>query len=227
MNTTLATDLLAALAAGLFSSLHCVGMCGPLASLGCRAGLAGANRFFPLLFVAGKFVSYSVLGLAAGLAGAALVGVNALGRTTAVLSLAGGVLMFIVLVLSHLRWSTRPLVRLSARIAGFAARSRGYAPLLLGGAAALLPCGMLYAMVARSAAAGQPLVSMSLMQAFGLGTSPALLGIGTLMRLVPARWSRFGNTLAEGVLTLTALLLVWRGIAGLAMTPAHPSCCGQ
>jgi sulfite exporter TauE/SafE len=225
MSTTLVADLLAALAAGLFSSLHCVGMCGPLASLGCRAGMAKSSRVFPLLFVAGKFVSYSLLGLAAGFAGAALVGVNSFGKATAVLSLSGGALMLVLLVVSRLPFSARPLARLSAGVARFSLRTRGYAPLLLGGATALLPCGVLYAMVARSAAAGEPLVSMSLMQAFGLGTSPALLGVGTLLRLVPARWSRFGNMLAEVVLALTALLLLWRGIAGLAMTPAHPSCC--
>ncbi|HEY3296391.1 MAG TPA: sulfite exporter TauE/SafE family protein [bacterium] len=225
MDAALAPDLAAAFATGLLSSLHCIGMCGPLASLGCRAGLSRSSIIAPLLFVSGKIVSYSVLGLLAGFAGAVLIGTNLLGKATAIASLAGGALMLIILALNHFQVSSRHLTRLSAGIAKSSLKTGRRAPLYLGIAAALLPCGLLYAMVARSAAAGAPLAGMTLMQAFGLGTSPALIGVGTLLRLIPPRWSRFGSIAAEIVMALTALILLWRGIAGFTMTPVHHSCC--
>jgi hypothetical protein len=225
VDAALAPDLAAAFATGLLSSLHCIGMCGPLASLGCRAGLSRSSIIAPLLFVSGKIVSYSVLGLLAGFAGAVLIGTNLLGKATAIASLAGGALMLIILALNHFQVSSRHLTRLSAGIAKSSLKTGRRAPLYLGIAAALLPCGLLYAMVARSAAAGAPLAGMTLMQAFGLGTSPALIGVGTLLRLIPPRWSRFGSIAAEIVMALTALILLWRGIAGFTMTPVHHSCC--
>ena len=221
----LTPDLVAAFAAGLLSSLHCIGMCGPLASLGCRAGIVRSTVLAPVLFVAGKLISYSLLGLLAGAVGAAVIGTGLLGKAAAVVSLCGGVLMLVILALTHLNTGARSLLRVSTSLSKLSFRTGHGAPLLLGFAAALLPCGLLYAMVARSAAAGVPVVSMSLMQAFGLGTSPALLGVGTLLRLSPPRWSRFGSVAAEVVLVLAALLLLWRGIAGFRMSPSHPSCC--
>lgn len=225
MAASLLPDLAAAFAVGLLSSVHCIGMCGPLASVGCRAGLSRSSFLAPLLFVVGKLASYSLIGLLAGTVGAAFIASGALGQATAVISLCGGVLMLVVLFLTHLNLTSRHLVRLSTGIARVSLRSGFRAPLLLGIAASLLPCGLLYAAAARCAVAGEPLVSMSLMQAFGLGTSPALLGVGTLMRLIPPRWSRFGGIAAETVMALTALVLVWRGVMGYVMTPAHPSCC--
>lgn len=218
-------DLAAAFAAGLFGSLHCIGMCGPLASLGCRAGMSRREALGPLLFVSGKLVSYAALGLAVGFAGAALARGSAIGRMTAYISLGGGVLMLAILLLARFTTARGGLPKLSVALAKVSLRAGRAAPLLLGVAAALLPCGLLYAMVARSAASGAPVVSMGLMTAFGLGTSPALLGIGALLRALPQKWSRYGAVAGEVVLALTALGLVWRGVMGLMAAATGHSCC--
>ena len=224
MSVTFAADLLTALLAGLAGSLHCISMCGPLATVGCRAGFSRSTTLGPLLFVLGKLASYSILGLLAGWLGATLIGTGMLGRTTAIVSLAGGVLMLVVIAWS--RWRSVPgSAGLSVAIAKSALKFGKRAPLLLGVSAALLPCGLLYAMVARSAAAGTPLQGMTLMQAFGLGTTPALLGLGVLLRWIPQRWNRFGGALGEIILVLTALLLIWRGIGGLTAGASGPACC--
>ena len=225
MSTSFAADLTAALLAGLFSSLHCIGMCGPLATVGCRAGFSKASGAGPVLFVAGKFFSYSVLGLLAGWLGAALVGTGLIGQTTAILSLAGGVMMIAAIVLARMKTITGGAAGISVLIARSALKLGKNAPLLLGVAAALLPCGLLYAMVARSASAAEPIQGMTLMQAFGLGTTPALLGLGMLMRWIPQKWNRFGSVAGEIVLALTALVLIWRGIGGLLAGDKGPACC--
>ena len=223
MTAPFVADLGAALLAGLFSSLHCIGMCGPLATVGCRAGFTRSTTLAPLLFVTGKLAAYSVLGLLAGWIGATLIGTGALGRTTAIISLAGGVLMLLVILWSRIK-STTGTSAISVKLARVAMKFGPRAPLILGVSAALLPCGLLYAMVARSAAAGEPISGMTLMQAFGLGTTPALLGLGILLRWIPQRWNRFGAVAGEVVIALTALVLIWRGIAGLSGGEAGPSC---
>ena len=235
MGVTFTADLITALVAGLAGSLHCIGMCGPLATVGCRAGFAAAplrsrggfragNLISPALFVAGKFLSYSLFGLLAGLLGAALIGSGLLGRTTGILSIAGGVLMIILIAVSRVGSWTGRTASLSVYIARVALKFGTKAPLLLGVAAALLPCGLLYAMVARSAAAGEAVQGMALMQAFGLGTTPALLGLGMIVRWIPQKWNCFGSVLGEIILIITAAILIWRGFAGLS-APTTPSCC--
>ena len=225
MEMTAAGNIGAAFVIGLLGSLHCIGMCGPLASIGCRAGLARFHAAGPLLFVIGKLGGYAVLGLAAGAVGAAFIRSGTIGTATAYASLFGGILMLLILALSHLRFAARLSVPLTTGVARFSMKTGGWAPLLLGVGAALLPCGLLYAMVARSAAAGEPVLGMSLMVAFGAGTSPALVGVGTLLRSIPQRWSRWGSLAGEIVLALTALVLIWRGIAGLMLATTGHACC--
>ena len=221
MGVTFTADLITALVAGLAGSLHCIGMCGPLATVGCRAGFAAAplrsrggfragNLISPALFVAGKFLSYSLFGLLAGLLGAALIGSGLLGRTTGILSIAGGVLMIILIAVSRVGSWTGRTASLSVYIARVALKFGTKAPLLLG--------------VARSAAAGEAVQGMALMQAFGLGTTPALLGLGMIVRWIPQKWNRFGSVLGEIILIITAAILIWRGFAGLS-APTTPSCC--
>lgn len=227
MPSAFAADVLTALLAGLAGSLHCIGMCGPLATVGCRAGLSKSSHAGPWLFVTGKLLSYSLLGLAAGWLGRALLGTGLLGTTTAYLSLIGGIVMIAAIVLARFKVTSSGAASVSVLAARFALRMGKQAPLLLGVAAALLPCGLLYAMVARSAAAAEPLQSMALMQSFGLGTTPALLGLGLIVRWIPQRWSRFGSALGEVILMLSAGVLIWRGIGGLLHPASGPACCPQ
>lgn len=227
MTPVFAADLVTALLAGLAGSLHCIGMCGPLATVGCRAGWSKSSQAGPWLFVSGKLLSYSLLGLLAGWFGAALLGSGWLGQTTAYLSLVGGVVMILAIAVSRFKNTTGGAVGISLVVARSAMRFGKRAPVLLGIAAALLPCGLLYAMVARSAAAGAPIQGMALMQAFGVGTTPALLGLGLVVRWIPQRWSRFGSMLGEIILVLTALVLIWRGLGSLLHPSSSPPCCPQ
>jgi hypothetical protein len=217
-------DLTTALLAGLLGSLHCIGMCGPLAAAGCRAGFYRNELSGPLMFVTGKFVSYSILGLLAGTLGAVLIGTGVFGEATAVVSLAGGIAMLAVIVLSRAKRASGT-AGISIALGKFAMRAGVRAPLFLGAAAALLPCGLLYAMVVRSAASGGPVVGMALMQAFGIGTTPALVGLGAVFKFIPQKWSRFGNAAGETILVLMGIILIWRGIAGLLAHDAGPACC--
>lgn len=228
MSGEIIAALAAAFTAGLFGSLHCIGMCGPLVSLGCRSQPSRNALYGPSLFIAGKLLSYALLGALAGWIGGAIasgIASRALERTTAYVAIGGGGLMIGMIVLSRLPLATGPLVRLSASVAKWSLRLGDRASFALGFGAALLPCGLLYAMAARSVAAAEPLLGAVLMIAFGLGTSPALFGIGSALRAIPQRWSKFGNVAGEIVLLITAAVLIWRGVIGLMAAAGDPGYC--
>jgi hypothetical protein len=148
------------------------------------------------------------------------------GEAVSWISIIGGALM--VLVIVFLRFSSRAsgqLSRVSSMLSRFAIRSGRAAPFFLGIAAAFLPCGLLYAMVVKSATEPHPAVSVAVMAAFGIGTMPALIGVGTIMRLIPDRWKRFGNVVAEIALLLTGAIMIWRGVMGVLAGGAGAACC--
>ncbi|NUO19781.1 sulfite exporter TauE/SafE family protein [bacterium] len=222
---TLSAAIVPAFVVGLLSSAHCIGMCGPLATLGCRSRMTG-GAWAPLGFTLGKLLSYSSLGFLAASLGAIFMNQTGLQKATAWVSIAGGVLMILALVLAYaLPTSGGFLAKVSIAVSKRALRWGKWMSPGLGLAAALLPCGVLYAMVARSAAASSPVEGMMIMQAFGVGTMPALLGLGALIQKIPARFSKYGNIAAGTLMAITALVLLWRGVAGLAANHGPPPCC--
>jgi sulfite exporter TauE/SafE len=187
-------------AAGLFITalaggfVHCGGMCGPfvLAQVGrgltpgtvVPAGLARLSGGLLLPYHAGRVTTYTLLGAVSGGLSASIAGIPGL-RWVPVAALALSALFFLWLAAGRLL----PLAGVSGfaigadRIAGLAAplldrRSAG-GSYLLGLTLGLLPCGMVYGALAAAAGAGNVLTGALAMLAFGLGTMPALLVVGT------------------------------------------------
>jgi sulfite exporter TauE/SafE len=217
---------------GFLASLHCAGMCGPLAvAVGCAGcpGRSGAGRIAP--FLSGKLAAYALLGLAAGAVGAAF-GTWKMGPfSLAVLALAAGIAM---VILGGLALWRRAVPRREARpgpvatLLSAAVRSRSpAAPLAAGALAALMPCGLVWAMVARALAAGSPLASMATMAAFGLGTSPALAAVGWVGGFAGVRLRRWGEVAAATAVVVIGLVGIWRGVAGLGPPAAGHPCHGM
>ncbi|MCC6475418.1 sulfite exporter TauE/SafE family protein [bacterium] len=221
-----AVDIFPAFVVGLLSSAHCIGMCGPLATLGCRSTMTG-GKWAPLGFSLGKLLSYSMLGFLAAMIGAVVMDRAGIQKASAYVSIVGGILMLAALAFAYFSKGGKILGRISVAISKRALRWGKWMSPGLGFAAALLPCGVLYAMVARSAAAHSPVGGMMIMQAFGIGTMPALLGFGALLRMIPQKYARFSNVAAGALMVLTAFALIWRGYAGLQVEAGPPPCCGH
>lgn len=219
-----------ALVLGFAGSLHCAGMCGPLAlalpSAGNSPGRFAAGR---LAYNLGRILTYSSLGVLFGLAGRTLV----LAGVQRWVSIGLGILLLAGLFGARRLALARPVEALVGRLkAGMSRllRQRSLASLgVLGLLNGLLPCGMVYAAAIGAAATGGVLPAVRYMAWFGLGTLPMMLGIGLSRRLVPAAWRlRLAGAIPVSV-ALLAVLLILRGLAlgipYLSPDLSQGSCC--
>ncbi len=220
----------AAFLAGLVTSVHCVGMCGPLSCSWAVSATPGSAVFFrdTGLYHGGRLLAYGLVGTLAG-----AVGVVPLGFFQHGAGLVLPWLMVLAFALVGLGldgrlpkpgFLERPLRRLQA--AAFRMKS-GPRSGLLGLATPLLPCGPLYMMFALALANGSAMKGAGFTVAFGLGTLPLLWLAQTGLHrlggtLSPAAVGRLQRGLALG----TAVLLAWRLRDTLDFgSVATPSCC--
>jgi sulfite exporter TauE/SafE len=214
--------------AGVVGSLHCLGMCSPLVltyALNLPTGSADDNArvVLPhLRYHSGRILVYSLLGALSAVAG------EALGRMAAFTGLQGGALLvggaFMVAfglgMLGFRAPGTRTINRsplfwgwLKVRIERLLGTSGSWAQVRLGMLNGLVPCGLVYGMLGRSAAASNPVQGAVVMLVFGLGTAPALVTIGTFSRQVSRRWRERGDRLAAILVLMLGILLLLRGAA--------------
>lgn len=211
----------AAFVAGLVTSLHCAGMCGPLACslMPVRGDRADAQTVGTVYHLS-RLTGYATLGaLAGGLGSAPLTWIShsALRWLPWVL-----VLFFVALALRWDRFLPKlpALGRLTWKLQGWLrGRSRVEAAAALGLATPLLPCGPLYFLVALAMLSGSALRGVEFMLAFGLGTVPLLWFAQSQFHWVRARLSPLWLGRTRLALALTAAAVVaWRlrGTLGLA-----------
>ena len=209
-----------ALLAGLVTSLHCAGMCGPLA---CALMPAARDDSDPQVVASvyhlTRLAGYTLLGALAGGVGRwplALLGESALRWLPWLL-----VLFFVALAfrldqrLPRLPLFGRVYAALLARLRG---GSRVRAAAALGLATPLLPCGPLYFLLSLALLSGSALHGAEVLLAFGLGTVPLLWLAQANFHWVRARLGPRTLVRLQGVLALVvAALLVWRlrGTLGL------------
>lgn len=216
-----------ALIAGLVTSLHCVGMCGPLVcSLSPLKGPAGADTLTTgTSYHLSRLGAYALLGAVAGGLGAApltWVSHSVLRYLPWVL-----VLLFVALAL---RWDRfLPQTALPGRVllklrTWLRARPPAIGAAVIGFATPLLPCGPLYFLVGLALLSGSVPDGIGFMLAFGLGTVP-------LLWLVQSQFHRFGKHLSPVWLErtritlalVTAAMIAWRLRATLGLPGPDPA----
>lgn len=227
-----------ALLIGLATSLHCAGMCGPIAcGLGTLAKSEGERLAAASLYHGARMVSYGIIGAICG-----SIGKQPLERFFH----SPAVLLPWIMVLALLLMATgldqkipRPrfLNRLTARARFKASRYSAHgAATTMGLLTPFLPCGPLYAIFGLALLSGSAARGAEFTLAFGLGTVP-LLWLAQhqfhriRLRLTPLVLRR----VKRGLALVTALMLVWRlhgtippAWYGTEPSPAEkelPSCC--
>jgi len=185
---------LSSLLMGLMGGSHCVLMCGGVVGVACsslpldrRRTLRGQLPFV-LAFNGGRIASYAVAGAAAGSVGAALASFHAVEHAQMALRLAAAAMMIAVGLyvagFAHvLGWAERlgePLWRFVAPLARrlVPVRSPAHA-LALGSLWGWMPCGLVYAALTGAVTSGSWAGGAVTMAAFGLGTLPTLIAMGS------------------------------------------------
>jgi len=212
--------LTAAFLLGLFSSAHCVGMCGGIMGALSMAvpAHARARRWFILLsYNLGRIFSYALMG--------AIVGIFAQqitesGGATWLRWLAGLLLIAMGLYLANW-WRGLTYLETGGRYLWAYLQPLGKAlmpvdnpakAVVLGGIWGWLPCGLVYSALAYAMAQGHAVGGGLIMLAFGLGTLPAVLATGfvaqQLGRLLQRRHIRWSVAL---LIILFGLWTIWGG----------------
>lgn len=220
MSDALLRDLSLAFVAGLLGSGHCLGMCGALVS-SCFLRL-GAGRRGPATHAAyhgARIAVYVFAGSIAAALGHVLLQSGRVGVAQGVLQIVAGAAMIVLgldilgrlpfaigIGLAPLAWSRR-LVAISLDRGPV----RGAA--LAGLANGLLPCSLTLAMAAKAAATAHVVEGAALMLCFGVGTLPAMVGIGVLAArmsaVVRARLQKVGAAFVIGM----GVVLLFEGLA--------------
>jgi uncharacterized protein len=167
---------------GAVGSLHCLGMCGPIAMalpLGVRS--TGGKLLGGIIYNLGRIVSYCLLGFVLGLAGGFLV----TPKIQSTVSIVFGVAILLYLLLpSGLKKSVSRsplakgfLLNLRRQLGKLLSSKSNSSLFRIGLLNGLLPCGMIYLALSSSFLTGSALNGSLFMAAFGFGTFPAMLAV--------------------------------------------------
>lgn len=189
------SGLLMAFLLGLTGSLgHCMGMCGGIGiflNLGKSPGRRLSVKGRLLVTHSGRITTYILIGALSGMLGGALTmafaGMGFVQGALAIIAaaFAGYTALAIIGRVpspdvifggAARRWGDT-MAQVSSLSSGF--------PYAIGLVWGLLPCGLVLLAATGAAASGSPLMGAALMGAFGLGTLPALVGIGSFAGIFP------------------------------------------
>lgn len=171
--------LATAFALGLLGSLHCVGMCGPIAFM---LPVDRSNSFKKVTQIAiyhfGRLLAYSLIGLVFGIVGKSLY-IFGLQQQ---LSIIIGVLMIVLVIIPYKTIGkynlSKPLHRLISKVKsslGKALKNKTADTFLtIGFLNGFLPCGLVYMAVFGAIATGNLAEGSLYMVLFGLGTIPLM-----------------------------------------------------
>jgi len=206
------TLLGAAFLVGFLGSLHCVGMCGGLVT---TLAMSQKRTWWTGLisYQMGRILTYTFLGLLAGMMGMVITQVTWFADVQRGLTLFAGSLM-ILFGLTLAGWIPDPLVKIMSQLSRLVGLSKwiytatnSRMPMswfMVGLFNGLLPCGLVYAGLALSLTSGSIGLSAAMMLAFGLGTAPAMMFVPVVLKSASPK--------ARGwVLKIAAILLILMG----------------
>lgn len=207
-----------AISIGFFGSLHCIGMCGPLAM--------GVSSFYPqdrltvlakmMSYNTGRIITYGIMGLVLG----------ALGHTFMMtgfqksLSILCGVILIVMFMFSldfekmlyKYDWYKRSIQHFHNWFGRSMTRIKNMPAFILGAMNGLLPCGLVYLALLGAMTSGSIENGALFMLLFGAGTIPAMLGV-VLIGREALQWRRFSMQKLLPVLQLClGIYLIYRGV---------------
>ena len=212
-------DLLwTALVLGLAGSLHCIGMCGPIAiALPIGPGSKFSYTVGRLAYNIGRAVTYALLGLVCGFVGRTIL----MAGYQQVLSIALGILILLAVLLpsgllakiTGMSFHARIVGRLQGLWARMFRKSSVSSLFVVGLLNGFLPCGLVYVALAGSIATTSPLYGAAYMAIFGLGTLPVMFAMAMLGRVVGVGFRNKLRKVVPVAGVLLAALFILRGLS--------------
>lgn len=220
-------DVISGFLVGFLGSVHCAGMCGPIALALPGGGRVGWELVVGrLVYNAGRVATYAALGVVVGAIGQriALIGYQQ------ALSVALGILLVLTALMPSLLRRALPEVpgagrfqQLVKEMLGSLFKNRSTASMfLIGVLNGFLPCGFVVAALAGAATAGSAVGGALFMAGFGAGTIPIMLGLSLAGYRLPAPVRARLVSLLPLFGVLLGLLLIVRGL-GLGIPYLSPA----
>ncbi len=203
---------------GLVGSLHCIGMCGPIA-IALPLGDKGVPRRFlgSLVYNIGRIITYGLLGAIFGLLGQ--------GIEMAGLQQWASILLGVAMILSVLAPVIfRGKIKLEQMFFGYAGKLIGSfrklfavssipSLFLIGLLNGLLPCGLVYIAIAGAINTNAVLNGIFYMIIFGLGTLPIMFAIPLLGNLIGNAFRKKYSGIVSGFIIILGILFILRGLS--------------
>ncbi|WP_339665204.1 sulfite exporter TauE/SafE family protein [Maribacter arcticus] len=171
--------ILSAVILGLMGSLHCVGMCGPIAFM-LPVDQTNNYKKFGQIFIYhfGRLMTYGIIGLVFGFLGKGLSIFGAQQK----LSIAIGIIMILVVLIPHKIFNkynlSKPIYKVISKVKNQLGKElKKKSPdtfLTIGFLNGFLPCGLVYMALFGAIAMGNALQGSLYMMLFGLGTVPLM-----------------------------------------------------
>jgi len=200
---------------GITGSLHCVGMCGPIALALPLNRTSTFTRIISILFYnIGRVATYSVIGALFGLFGKGFQ----LAGVLQVVSITLGVIMMVIVpsVMKKAHFTNKMYMRLNtwvnAKIGGRLQKKSKASLFVLGLLNGLLPCGLIFFAVGSSIIQGEAIKGALFMVFFGIGTIPALFLIAFFSETFKDSFRKKLRKAIPFVMILFGMLFILRGL---------------
>lgn len=202
---------------GLAGSLHCIGMCGPIAIALPISDNSGFKIFISrVLYNLGRAVTYALLGGLFGLFGSRIV-LFGLQQDISII-LGAAIIIYISLPrkiknqISETFFYRRMVNLLRGSFLKLTSNKSILSFLWIGMLNGLLPCGFVYVGIAGALMTTSALNGVLYMALFGLGTFPIMFAASMMGRIINVELRKRINRILPALGVLLALLFILRGL---------------
>jgi len=203
---------------GLFTSIHCIAMCGGINLSQCVAykfdetEQSKIKKLKPsLLYNAGRVASYTIIG---GIVGALGSAISFSGTAKGIIAVLSGTFMVIMglNMLNIFPWLKRFNPRMPKFLSRFALQNKGNSPFYVGLLNGLMPCGPLQAMQIYALGTGSFINGALSMFMFSLGTVPLMFGFGTISSFLSGKFTKKMMKASAILVMILGIVMVGRGL---------------
>ena len=231
---------------GLLGSMHCAGMCGPIAiSLPYRIGIqAKEETFFKILvYNIGRVVTYALMGMVFGLIGKSFFTMGI--QKWLLVGLAVLLILVALFSIDVERWSLKiSLISkfndyIKRKLSNLMQKSSFKSFFIVGILNGFLPCGLVYMAIISAISIGLWAYSVLFMILFGIGTMPMMMALGFGGSLVSNKFRTILRKLYPVFMIIFAVIFLLRAFKFEGMpsdfdfwlhqleisSPDNPPCC--